>query len=47
MNELSLFAGAGGGLLGSKLLGWRCVGYVENNIRSLGNGQVPQVLAMA
>lgn len=30
MNELSLFSGAGGGLLGSKLLGWRCVGYVEN-----------------
>lgn len=29
MNELALFAGGGGGLLGSKLLGWRCVGYVE------------------
>lgn len=29
MNELSLFSGAGGGLLGSKLLGWRTVGYVE------------------
>ena len=31
MNELSLFSGAGGGLLGTKLLGWRSVGYVENN----------------
>jgi len=29
MNELALFAGAGGGILGSKLLGWRTVGYVE------------------
>lgn len=31
MNELSLFTGAGGGLLGTKLLGWRTVGYVEYN----------------
>lgn len=31
MKELSLFSGAGGGLLGSKLLGWRTVGYVEFN----------------
>ena len=31
MNELSLFSGAGGGLLGSKILGWRSIGYVENN----------------
>ena len=29
MNELSLFTGAGGGLLGSKLLGWRTVCAVE------------------
>ena len=29
MNELSLFSGCGGGLLGTKLLGWRPVGYVE------------------
>lgn len=29
MNELSLFSGAGGGLLASKLLGWRTIGYVE------------------
>lgn len=29
MRELSLFSGAGGGLLGSKLLGWTTVGYVE------------------
>ncbi len=29
MNELSLFTGAGGGLLGTKLLGWRTIGYVE------------------
>ena len=31
LRELSLFSGAGGGLLGSKLLGWRTVGYVEFN----------------
>ena len=31
MNELSLFSGVGGGLLGSKLLGWRCIGYVEKD----------------
>jgi DNA (cytosine-5)-methyltransferase 1 len=31
MNELALFAGAGGGLLASKwLLGWRTICYVEN-----------------
>lgn len=29
MNELSLFSGAGGGLLGTKLLGWNPIGYVE------------------
>lgn len=29
MRELSLFTGAGGGLLGTYLLGWRPVGYVE------------------
>ncbi len=29
MNELALFAGAGGGLLGAKLLGWRTVCAVE------------------
>jgi DNA (cytosine-5)-methyltransferase 1 len=29
MLELSLFSGAGGGLLGSHLLGWRPIGYVE------------------
>ena len=31
MRELSLFTGAGGGLLGTHLLGWRPVGYVEFN----------------
>lgn len=31
MNELSLFSGVGGGLLGTKLLGWRTLGYVESN----------------
>lgn len=31
MRELSLFTGAGGGILGSKFLGWRTVGYVEFN----------------
>ena len=29
--ELSLFSGAGGGLLGTKLLGWKHCGYVEFN----------------
>lgn len=29
MYELELFAGAGGGILGGHLLGWRCVGAVE------------------
>lgn len=29
MRELALFAGAGGGILGGKLLGWQTVGYVE------------------
>lgn len=29
MRELSLFTGAGGGVLGGKLLGWETVGYVE------------------
>jgi len=29
MKELSLFSGAGGGLLGTHLLGWRPIGYVE------------------
>lgn len=31
MKELSLFTGAGGGLLGTKLLGWEPIGYVEFN----------------
>lgn len=31
MKELSLFSGAGGGLLGTKLLGWEHIGYVEFN----------------
>ena len=29
MNELALFAGAGGGILGGKMLGWRTVCAVE------------------
>ena len=29
MNELSLFTGSGGGILGTYLLGWRHLGYVE------------------
>lgn len=29
MRELSLFSGAGGGLLGTGLIGWKPVGYVE------------------
>ncbi len=31
MNELSLFSGIGGGLLGTKLLGFNHIGYVEYN----------------
>lgn len=31
LKELSLFTGCGGGLLGSKLLGWHTIGYVEFN----------------
>ena len=31
MNELAVFAGGGGGLLGTRLLGWRTVCYVERN----------------
>lgn len=31
MNVLDLFSGAGGGILGGVLLGWRCVGAVEIN----------------
>jgi len=31
MNELALFAGAGGGILGGHLLGWRTVCAVEND----------------
>ena len=31
LNELALFAGGGGGILGGKLLGWRCVCAVEIN----------------
>jgi DNA (cytosine-5)-methyltransferase 1 len=31
VNELALFAGGGGGLLGSILLGWTPICYVENN----------------
>lgn len=31
MKELSLFTGAGGGLLNSHILGWKSIGYVEWN----------------
>jgi len=31
MNELALFAGMGGGILGGRLLGWRTVCAVEIN----------------
>lgn len=33
MRELSLFTGAGGGIYGSKLLGWTTKGYVEKDER--------------
>ena len=38
VNELALFAGAGGGILGGKLLGWRTICAVEINAyrRSIG-----------
>jgi DNA (cytosine-5)-methyltransferase 1 len=36
MNELALFAGAGGGLLASKILGWRTVAAVEYSPWSAG-----------
>lgn len=39
MNELALFAGAGGGILGGNLLGWRTVCVVE------GDAYAAQVLA--
>ena len=42
MNELALFAGAGGGILGGHLLGWRTV-----CAAATGNGQVPAVAAAA
>src|SRR6218665_691812 len=31
MNELAVFAGAGGGILSADLLGWRTLAAVENN----------------
>lgn len=31
LRELSLFTGAGGGIYGSKILGWKTLGYVEIN----------------
>ncbi|WP_025856108.1 DNA cytosine methyltransferase [Pseudomonas sp. CHM02] len=34
MNELALFAGSGGGILGGHLLGWRTVGAVERDAYS-------------
>ena len=36
MNELALFAGAGGGILGGKLLGWRTICAVENDPYAAG-----------
>ena len=36
MNELALFAGAGGGILGGHLLGWRCVCAVERDAYAAG-----------
>ena len=36
LNELALFAGAGGGILGGKLLGWRTVCAVEWQPYALG-----------
>lgn len=32
MNELALFSGAGGGILGGKLLGWTTVAAVAFNV---------------
>ena len=36
MNELALFAGAGGGILGGKLLGWNTVCAVELDAYAAG-----------
>ena len=36
MNELALFAGAGGGILGGQLLGWRTICAVESNPYAAG-----------
>ena len=57
MNELALFAGAGGGILGSHLLGWRPVCAVDrvvdglahrmDRLKALGNGQVASVVPFA
>lgn len=48
MYELALFAGAGGGILGGHLLGWRCIGAVEINpycagvlVRRQNEGHIP------
>ena len=37
MNELALFAGAGGGILGTRLLGWRvvCAAEIEPYCREI------------
>lgn len=57
MNELALFAGAGGGILGAHLLGWRTVCAVDrvvdglahrmDRLKALGNGQVASVVPFA
>jgi hypothetical protein len=47
MNELALFAGAGGGILGGRLLGWRTVCAVEidpYDIRGTKRCQTVEVL---
>ncbi len=48
MYELALFAGAGGGILAGHLLGWKCIGAVENNpycagvlLRRQNEGHIP------
>lgn len=46
LRELALFAGAGGGILGGKLLGWKTVCAVEINAYCAGV-LVPRCLVLA
>lgn len=47
MNELALFAGAGGGILAGKLMGWRTVCAVERDAYARGQYDVADKLMCA